>query len=679
MSSRGLFLSVRVATLAIAGLLFFGLLFYFVPRTPADLALSALAVVLFYVSSGAWPTAIRIGGVAIVLSAGFLAANRADVERLRHTLPHGEGFEISVPPERQGTLYIVDLAIDGTYIDVRSVVAAGEVKPFSERGVSSSDHAFLLRWPHPYRTAHVSYMTSPDGLDMLIADGHQARRGSTQAAFNSTQRYFFSIDDLDAMTAITWLVVAVGVAIFLLGTLSFQTVQRTALIGAFITLLITFFLSSLPGQFNPDSVNQYNQCTTGTYFDWHPVAISALACTTRLLIDSPILFVSLQMGAYAVLMLAILHSLERRYSRAGGGSLTFMRTTFCLLAFSPTVLVFLPLFGGDVPFGVFLLAFVAICSQLIPIHARSLRVTASSVALIGGALSRPNGIGIPLIMTALCFVVRFKLRRDMMLSCALSITAFVAFKLAIHLAGIRSPGLSALEGQLLALPTQTLASAFLQGDQSVAQIVNEIFDVERLRIYFNPYNWSSIQYTAFRAGEPAAHIAETLRGWGSVIISHPRLAIGITLTTGWTIFSPIQITPFFVQLAPTGADLPQMWAMVKAAPPFDARSFTPAVGDVITAANTAVFGKLGYLLLGTSACIWLSLASIIAIRRRNIGLFVSAAAVIGFLLVLGFTIPAPDLRYSWFAFPLCAILLCSWIGERAIMTVGANVSKLTGC
>jgi hypothetical protein len=149
----------------------------------------------------------------------------------------------------------------------------------------------------------------------------------------------------------------------------------------------------------------------------------------------------------------------------------------------------------------------------------------------------------------------------------------------------------------------------------------------------------------------------------------PKTALFATLKFGWTIFMPVWTPGLHLYVFPTASDLPSLWSMhmVETAVPFNSTSLAPTVWDMMTVVNIKASDRLLYTLLSPSSFFWLTVVLVCALAwalRRgwlprtlwpfDRSFFVAVVSCLLFMFLTGFIIPSPEVRYTWWIYPIAA-------------------------
>lgn len=100
---------------------------------------------------------------------------------------------------------------------------------------------------------------------------------------------------------------------------------------ATLLILALYYLSSFPGSFGHDPLNQLSQVASGTYNNWHPVLYTLLFFTLPIsLAQSPVWIVPFQMLCFALALAYLIYSLSKL-----GAPGWFCALTLCFIILNP--------------------------------------------------------------------------------------------------------------------------------------------------------------------------------------------------------------------------------------------------------------------------------------------------------------------------------------------------------
>jgi hypothetical protein len=671
--------AVRIVILTIAALLFAVFMRWFAPHTVLDLILQTGALVSLVAAAGSLSVRGRFIFLASVAVVGFVAGTGWSHDGAREIALPPQGFIISMVKDIDGNLLLVDLSVDGEHIDMKRYVAKGVFEPFEQMGVMSGDRDLVIQWDRPFSRAHLTYALRPGGAGISIA--YRTRLGQrlevlpTKAnGWDGDQRYYFSAWELPPFWAKLFLGLLFMLGGFFVSSDSHRRLQHNAIPATFGFALIGFIFSDFPGLLSNDSISQYAQCTTGNYFDWQSVVHSVLMCSTRYVLDSPFLFVVLQAAAYMLVILFLLHGLERQgaWREILGDRISLQnlfRLTIMSLAFSGIVMPTLTFLAPEVLFGLCIILALLLIGRFILVTNAVIYWIALSTALSGVLLFRTEGVIFILILLVIALAIKFEGRRLTVLASVTSLCVLAGYKELLAFLAVPGAADALKLFHLLELPINTIADALSKGmlsDPAQLAVAHSIFvDTARIRTDFDPWlgvvklDW--IRMEALRSA-----FWPILSAWWAIIKYHPILAISAAIEHGWVVFLPFEIVPTPVSVFPTFSDVPRNWAMVGMAPPFSSVSWTPAFSNLATAIRIRISQADFYPLLAPSMYAWVAVIFLVLhywLRNRAMRTRVALdkpaviALVTGlmFFFATGFIIPGPLIRIVWYTYPISAI------------------------
>lgn len=660
----------QAAILAILLLCFVALVFWFPPRTIIDAVL--LAGVLFGLSSTLCipPPRARAAILATIFLIGLGASAGSYRAQPQAVNVPSEGFEITIADSKRGTAILSALSVDGKFLDLKTLVSAGAFEPYLKFGLRTTDNTLVIRYDKPYFRANLDYLVVGGGADLVIADRSATRLLQTAVPLHvAEERYPFSPRDLASYTGILLLTLIVVGGAFTLMAPSASRIQTPALVAGVFLALLGFWLASYPALFSSDSVDQFIQCSTGIYRDWHPVPHSLAACALRAVADTPFSITVFQSMLYFLVMFAALFAMERKYAPASGDVTrrNLVRLIFVIIAFNPATLAILMVFWKDILFGSCILISVALIGRLFEVKSPVVHTTLLSLALACAVLFRANGFLYLIVVVPLAVIfLDVSGRRSVLISSGVAILAYAGYKYAMQRFGIQG-GQGTWIMHALALPLQTLAYAGLHNliaDPTQLSFVQRLFDINELPKTFNSYTFATVVFTSLRMDVVRDNYGQILATWLSFAMAHPAIALQIGLKMGWMNFLPFQIEPFKVWLSPSQSDSPYLW---HGDAPFQHLSMTPTFWDIATALDKFISHPVQYALLSPATSIWMSIIFLVvfvwksapngirAMKPQDMAPVVALGSVICFALGNALIYVGPDTRYTWFLYGVAAL------------------------
>jgi hypothetical protein len=311
---------------------------------------------------------------------------------------------------------------------------------------------------------------------------------------------------------------------------------------------------------------------------------------------------------------------------------------------------------------------VAAVATIVGVERRSAYVALLSLFLSGVVLFRPNGIlFLAGLLVASLVLDRPRLRQTAFAS-LIAFVAFVGVETVARVAGVGRPSPGFYAVHVVALPLHTLAYALAHDaltNPVTINLVNKIFEPDVVRASFDQFNFSTIVFNGIHHDRVRDHLWSIIIAWVDLAAQQPALASTAFLRFAWTIVVPLYQSPLRIHVFPTGADDPALWNVATGSPVPQFRSavLAPGVWDLMTAVNIEASSPWGYALLAPSTWIWIGIAAAgiwwarrgTRDDRQAVRAMVALSASLLFLAATAVLIPSPEVRYTWWIYPVTAM------------------------
>jgi hypothetical protein len=432
-------------------------------------------------------------------------------------------------------------------------------------------------------------------------------------------------------------------------------------------LLLIFY----PGIMSSDSMDQWNQASTGRYSNWHPVYHTLLIVALRYIWDSPACIALFQAGTLALACGWLIHTIQKAL-RAPLWS-AWLASLLCALC--PMITVTSITLWKDVPYGTALVGLTAMAISLTYLEPPSIRKPWVFLAMLGLAvmamLLRHNGPPAALVtIVVLMFLVK-PARRQL---AALGLSSIVVYLL---LAGPLSTALGTVKIQAkFALAAHHIAAHLSAGEQpDNPRYLSLIQDIDSSDPHWH-YNCASVDATIFNqkfsAGLAEKHTDDMMAMWLELAAHHPLTELRHVLCVSSLVWSingaPSSSGRLYVSTSPIYSDYGTIvWMAV------DKR------GPVAAPASPQLAQRLGTIIDSSEHSMWwrpaiyllmLIFGVVVGLRRTGSARIVFAAltTIAVHSAVLCLVNVAQDARYQYPVYMLCIAML------PCLLTARRNVS-----
>ena len=318
------------------------------------------------------------------------------------------------------------------------------------------------------------------------------------------------------------------------------------------------FVAFYPGLMTVDSMDQWQQGSTGAYSDAHPLLYALLVRGLRYVIDSPALVAALQLLALALLC-GWLIALTRRAVQAPR-PMAFVGA--CLIALNPMVVVTSITLWKDVPYTISVVALTGFLIGAVlvgrPRLSGTLSVLGLALAAIACVTLRHNGPPVAVAVLALLFLLLPGRRKAVLFAVGLALLALVA---------IKGP-LSQLVGAKRVNATYVLYSHHVAAHLANGSTPSDPEDRQWLEQLNSgqpwPYNCAIVNPTVFQDGfnGPVAsdQSGRLLRIWADLVRSRPDIELKHLLCAGGLVWrmtdneDPLYLYRTALTTGPNGVD-----------------------------------------------------------------------------------------------------------------------------